>query len=241
MNREDETEKAFTRRPADDQAEADLSAARAGFRRTTGTGRSFDNEDSRRVQPAPLPPFKVQPSILKSNPPSHPAWEKPLRPYNYPTIRGQEKRQTMKPLIFAVVGVFLVLGLALAFPALTRHSAAAPSASDSSSPVATDASSRPTRSVAASTPTAPAGTPVVISSFAQYKVVAGDSVAKIALKKGLQRWELLLANPGLVGPNYTLHINQVLNIPVPGQLTQPPSGPTPLPPGVTPTPTVAAP
>ena len=73
---------------------------------------------------------------------------------------------------------------------------------------------------------------MAVASFQQYKVQAGDSVPRIAVKFHLQRWELLLANPKLTPPNYVVQKNTYLNIPVPGTLTQPPVTPTGSPTGV---------
>src|ERR1035437_9798676 len=85
----------------------------------------------------------------------------------------------------------------------------------------TPTSTTPSQPVASS-----GGTPVPVASFQQYKVQAGDSVPRIVVKFHLQRWELLLANPQLTPPDYTVRLNTYVNIPVPGQLTQPPASPT---------------
>jgi LysM repeat protein len=243
VKRNQEFDDTLNRPPVDDQADADMAAAQdSGFRRATETSRSRPGAESGRVPMAPLPPFRVQPSLLNRNPPSHPAWEKPLTPYHYPTIRGQEKRQTMKPLIFVAIGVVLILGVVLAFPALTRKSSPAPVPSDSSSPIAT-VLSQPSRT-AAPTQSAAAGSPAPFVSFQQYKVLAGDSIGKIATKFHLQRWELLQANPQITGPAYAVRINSFINIPQPGQLIQATPGPTGLPtgsPGAQASATVAAP
>jgi len=229
------------RPPADDQADADMAAAQdaaPGFRRATGTSRTRSGADSGRSQRSPASPFRVQPSMLNRNPPSYPAWEKPLTPYNFPLIRGQEKRQTMKPLIFVSICVVLILGAVLAFPGLMRNGNSGPAVSSSPSPEASLAS-QPLQKATPS-PSATSGPPTPFASFQQYKVVAGDSVAKICLKFKLQQWELLQANPQLAGPAYAVRLNSYLNIPQPGQLVYATPGPTDAPTDAA-SPTVAAP
>ena len=46
----------------------------------------------------------------------------------------------------------------------------------------------------------------------------------LSLHDALPLWELELANPD-VNPNY-IQVNQILNIPAPGQLTMPPASPS---------------
>jgi len=62
-----------------------------------------------------------------------------------------------------------------------------------------------------------ASTPRPVGTFQKYQVVAGDSVAKVATKFHLQKWELLLANPQIV--NNVLKLGSIIYIPLPGQLT----------------------
>ena len=69
------------------------------------------------------------------------------------------------------------------------------------------------------------GTPAPFASYQQYKVQAGDSLSRIAVKFHLQMWELLLVNPQ-IPPSLAVRLNTYLNIPQPGQLTQPPPSPT---------------
>lgn len=229
MNRDEETKAAPRRSSAGDEVESEQPASRESdevAHRASLSLRSRAGTGAWQPPSAPLPPFKVQPSIMNRNVPSHPAWEKPLIPYNYPRIRGQEKRQTMKPLLFAAIGVALVIGAVVAFPALMHKGSAAPTASGSALP-SSSISNQPTQSVTPAQPSNSAqGSPAPVASFQQYKVQAGDSVAKIAAKFHLQRWELLLANPQITAPAYAVRINTYLNIPLPGQLTQPPVTPT---------------
>jgi LysM repeat protein len=132
----------------------------------------------------------------------------------------------MKPLIFSAIGVALILGAVVVLPALTGRKGTAPAATGSSSPIAS-VSNQPLQSATPSQPVdSSGGTPAPVASFQQYKVQAGDSVAKIAVKFHLQRWELLLANPQLTAPAYAVRLNTYLNIPLPGTLTQPPATPT---------------
>jgi LysM repeat protein len=170
---------------------------------------------------APLSPLRVPSGSLNRNVPSHPAWEKPPSPYNYPRIRGQEK-----PKFIAAVAVVLILVAVVAFPAFLGRGKNAQVATGSPSPGAS-VSNQPLQSATPSQPVeGRGGTPAPVASFQQYKVLAGDSVAKIAVKFHLQRWELLLANPQIAAPAYAVRVNTYVNIPLPGQLTQPPATPT---------------
>jgi LysM repeat protein len=143
--------------------------------------------------------------------------------------------------------VALIAGLILAYSALTGRfgggvasagGSPSPSASESSSAFGAGPSASAGRSLAVS-PTPTPGPPAPAISYKLYKVLAGDTVSKVAGKFGLKSWELLLANPKVTAPNYILKVGTYINIPPPGQLTPPPpGGPTPTP---TPTPTPVAP
>lgn len=233
MNRDDDIEGASRRDRTGEMFESeppvapdsDESAHQPGLslRSRTGSG-------SWQPTTVPLVPLKVPPSIMNRNPPTHPSWERPPTPYNYPRIRGQEKRQTAKPLIFAGVAVLLILGAVVALPALLGRGKSAVAPIASSSPLAL-ASSQTFQSATPSQPvgSGSVGTPAPAVSYKQHRVVAGDSIAKIAIKYQIQRWELLLANPQITPPNYTIHLGTYLNIPLPGQLTPPPPVPTDTP------------
>jgi hypothetical protein len=59
-----------------------------------------------------------------------------------------------------------------------------------------------------------------------YRVLPGDTMSKIAGKFNLQLWELELANPQITNFNRLL-VGQLLYIPPPGQVTEPPTTPVP--------------
>ena len=227
MNRDEENEPTLRRPPDDDGVGSELPIApdsHENLRRPELPSRPRTGMGAWQPPADPLPPLKVPSGSLNRNVPTHPSWEKPPSPYNYPRLRGQEKRQSMKPFFLAAIGVALILGFVVVLPALTGRKGTPPIAIGSSSPSAI-VSNGPVQSAAPSQ-SGSGATPVPLASYQQYKVLAGDSVAKIAAKFHLQRWELLLANPQITGPAYAVLVNRYLNIPVPGTLTQPPATPT---------------
>jgi LysM repeat protein len=239
VNRDDEIEPTLRRPPADDGVDSETPGSpdsHENIRRPELPARPRTGMGAWQPPVAPLPPLRVTSGSSNRNVPSHPSWEKPPSSYNYPRLRGREKRQTMKPLMFAAIGVALILGVVVAFPAFLSRGKTSPVATGSSSPSAS-VSNQPLQSATPSRPVdSSGGTPAPVASFQQYKVLAGDTASKIAAKFHLQRWELLLANPQITAPAYAVRLNTYLNIPLPGQLTQPPATPTdtPLPsPGVT--------
>ncbi len=236
MKRDEDIEAKLRRSPADEGDDSDLligSGSGVGRRWVRPGGPAASRPGSFKPQSEPLPPLKVPAAALKSRLPSYPAWEKPPSPYNYPRLRGREEyRRPMPalwPVLIASIGVALLLGVLVVIPAISGHGAHAPIASASTSPgesasgLAAD-SAAPSASLVASgsgsaaTPT-PAGPAI---SYKQYKVQAGDTVSKIALKNGLKSWELLAANPQVTNPAL-LKIGSVLNIPPAGVLTPPPA------------------
>jgi LysM repeat protein len=229
VNRDDEIEKGPSRPPANDEVDSETPIApdsHDNVRRPELPDRPRTGMGAWQPPTAPLSPLRVPSGSLNRNVPSHPAWEKPPSPYNYPRIRGQEKPKSMAPLIIAAVAVVLILGAVVAFPAFLGRGKTAPAATATSSASA-GVSNQPLQSATPSQPVdSSGGTPAPVASFQQYKVQTGDSVAKIAVKFHLQRWELLLANPQLTAPAYAVRLNTYLNIPLPGQLTQPPATPT---------------
>jgi LysM repeat protein len=227
VNRDEENEPTLRRPPDDDGVGSELPIAQdshENLRRPELPSRPRTGMGAWQPPADPLPPLKVPSGSLNRNVPTHPSWEKPPSPYNYPRLRGQEKRQSMKPFFLAAIGVALILGFVVVLPALTGRKGTPPIATGSSSPSAI-VSNEPVQSAAPSQ-SGSGATPVPLASYQQYKVLAGDSVAKIAAKFHLQRWELLLANPQITGPAYAVLVNRYLNIPVPGTLTQPPATPT---------------
>jgi len=229
VNRDDEIEVASGREPAGEPVDSETPVApdpHENVRRPELPERPRTGMGAWQPPSAQLSPLRVPSGSLNRNVPSHPSWEKPPSPYSYPRLRGQEKRQTMKPLIFSAIGVALILGAVVALPTFLGRGKTASVATGSPSPIAS-VSDQPLQSTTPSQPVdSSGGPPVPVASFQQYKVQAGDSVAKIAVKFHLQRWELLLANPQITGPAYAVLVNRYLNIPLPGTLTQPPTTPT---------------
>jgi len=248
VNRDDEIEPTLRRPPANDGVESEPPVApdsQENVRRPELPARPRTGMGAWQPPSEQLSPLRVPSGSLNRNVPSHPSWEKPPSPYNYPRLRGQEKRQTMKPLIFSAIGVALILGAVVFFPAFLGRGKNTPAATGSSSPSAS-VSNQPLQSATPSQPvgSSSGGTPAPFASYQQYKVQANDTASKIATKFHLQRWELLLANPQITGPAYAVRLNTFLNIPLPGQLTQPPATPTGLPtgvPGASPVATLVAP
>jgi len=240
VNRDEEVEPTLKRPPVDEEVGSEPPVApdsQENVRRPELPSRPRTGAGAWQPPTDQMSPLKVPSGVLNRNVPSHPSWEKAPSPYLYPRLRGQEKRQTMKPLIFSAIGVALILGAVVFFPAFLGRGKNAQVATGSSSPGAS-VSNQPLQSATPSQPVdSSGGTPAPVASFQQYKVQTGDSVAKIAVKFHLQRWELLLANPQITAPKYAVRLNTYLNIPLPGQLTQPPATPTGVP---TATPTVSA-
>ncbi|MGA2513443.1 MAG: LysM domain-containing protein [Candidatus Limnocylindrales bacterium] len=179
--------------------------------------------------PAPTPtrrppPLKVPATAINRNVPTYPAWEKPPSIYNYPRLRGHEEHRSRWPLLVAGIGVVLLLAAFVLLPTLLGHPNTSPTASHPATPAASYfvASNAPSHGAGASASDG-AAAPTPFVSFAQYKVVAGDSVAKIAARFGLKQWELLLANPNLADNPALLRVGSVINVPQPGQLTPPPA------------------
>jgi|GEM_PF-1710084 hypothetical protein len=228
-----ENEAVHRRKPADESADAESTSASNSSERVVRArkpSRQAIEASILKAPTTPLPPIKVSPAVLARRVPSYPAWEKPPSPYLYPQLRGREEHRPLKPLLLAATGVAIVLIAVVVVPALLGHgwggnSAASPSRSPSASHTALASGRSPGASP--SITSTPAG-PTVYISYQQYKVQAGDSVARIAAKFHLHQWELLLANPKITNPAL-LKVGSTINIPQPGQLTPPPPTPNPSP------------
>jgi len=135
----------------------------------------------------------------------------------------------MWPVILAVAVVVLVLGVLVVIPTLMGSGGNLAGASNSASPaVAHSGSGAPGKS-ARTSPSQPASVvpgPSII--YKSYTVVKGDTLTKIIRKVGLERWEILVANPQITNPD-VLPVGMKLRIPKHGQLTQPPATPVPTP------------
>lgn len=174
---------------------------------------SYEGEGKRSKAPAaPLPPSSLaEPAVaMARRGPSHPGWETPPRLENFPRLRSREDRRTNQPLLFAAVGVSLIM-LALAlFPIVTSSkgttaggSGAAESGAIGSGPVQ---SAGPSASSVSGSPR---------STFFQYQIKSGDQMWAIARVFNIQLQDLIDANPQVKDPNH-LEVGQVLNIPPPG-------------------------
>ena len=228
MNRDEEVEPTLKRPPVDEEVGSEPPVApdsQENVRRPELPSRPRTGAGAWQPPTDQMSPLKVPSGVLNRNVPSHPSWEKAPSPYLYPRLRGQEKRQTLKPLLFAAIGVALILGVVVVLPALTGRKSNAPVAAGSASPSA-NVSNQPLQSAAPSPSVGSGGTPLPFASYQQYPVGTGDTLLKIAKKFHLQSWELLLANPQITDPN-NVKLRSVLNIPRPGQLTPPPQGASP--------------
>ena len=227
MNPNEENEPTLRLPPTDDGVDSELKVApnsHENLRRPELPSRPRTGMGAWQPPADPLPPLWGSSGSMNRNVPTHPSWEKPPSPFIYPRLRGQEKRQSMKPFFFVATGVALILGFVMVLPALTGRNGTTAIATASSSPSAI-VSNGPVQSAAPSQ-SGSSGTPVPLASYQQYKVLAGDTTSKIAAKFHLQRWEFLLANPQITGPAFAVRLNTFVNIPVPGTLTQPPATPT---------------
>ncbi len=228
-----ENEAIHRRKPADESENAESPAASDSSERVVRArkpSRQAIEAGILKAPTAPLPPMKVSPAVLARRVPSYPAWEKPPSPYLYPQLRGREQHRPLKPLLLAATGVAIVLIAVVVVPALLGHGwGGNPGTTASKSPSASHiaVASGKTPGASPSVTSTPAG-PTVYVSYQQYKVLAGDSVARIAAKFHLRQWELLLANPKITNPTL-LKVGSTINIPQPGQLTQPPPTQAPSP------------
>jgi hypothetical protein len=237
MKRDEDIEPKLRRSPVDDGDDSDLligSGSGAGRRWVRPGGPATSRGGTFKPQSEPLPPLKVPATALNKRVPSYPAWEKPPSPYNYPRRRGREEHKAlpaMWPLLIAAIGVAFVIGFLVVIPALTGHGGHAAIASGSPSPDAgastqPNGSSLPSESLGPSpVGSGPAASPTAAGpavSYRQYKVVAGDTLSRVATKFGVKSWEILLVNPQITNPN-VLQVGKFINIPPPGVLTPPPA------------------
>jgi LysM repeat protein len=134
------------------------------------------------------------------------------------------------PGIGIVAAGLLILVLAVFIAPALRPSGAG----GSESPTAVESDAAPSPSTAAdgsplaSTAALTAGSTAVPTSgaspapsFLRYRVQAGNTLASIAARFGIQPWELQLANPTVDFGN--LVVGQIINIPPTGFLTPPPA------------------
>ena len=212
-------------RPAGDLvAPADRRAIEAG-----ATLWTYDTENRRSHAPAaPPPPSSLgAPAVaMARRGPSHPGWENPPRLENFPRLRSRDERRANEPLLVAAVGIALIMVALILFPILTQPRSGGIGGGGGGgeatpSPIATGGGSptpagSPTAAPAASLP----------EGYFRYHVLPGDFTLKIAQKFNLQIWELELANPQ-VKDFAVIQVGQVLLIPPPNLLTEPPSSGNP--------------
>jgi hypothetical protein len=222
LDAEDETAPAFlasrTRPAGDLVTPADRRAVEAG-----ATLWTYDTENRRsRVPAAPPPPSSLgAPAVaMARRGPSHPGWENPPRLENFPRLRSRDERRANEPLLVAAIGIALIMVALIVFPILMtpRGGGSLGGGGGTQAPIASGPTDSPTP---AGSPT-PTPTPTLPDGFFSYRVLPGDYIAKIATKFNLQVWEVEVANPQVTNYNY-LQVGQVLMIPPPNLLTQPPS------------------
>lgn len=159
------------------------------------------------------------PAITPRRGPSHPDWEKPPTQYDYPVLRGREaRRTTMWPIIAAALAAFLVIGVLVIIPTILGHGAAAvasPSTTPGASGPVGSGGPKPSASVSLAPGVTPGAIPsqTAVINYIEYKVVAGDNLVKIEKKCGVSKAEMLAANSNLTPPNYSIRINEILNLP----------------------------
>ena len=173
-----------------------------------------------------------EPAVMPRRGPSRPAWENPPSQYDYPRLRGRDGRRAapaMWPVILAIAVVAIVLGVLVVIPALTGGGGNAAVASNSASPAGIHSgSAAPVKSAGKSPSKSPSVVPGPSITYTSYTVQKGDSLTKIIRKFGIERWEILVANPQISNPD-VLQVGMKLRIPKHGQLTQPPATPVPTP------------
>jgi LysM repeat protein len=233
MNRDDEFKEAPQRPSRSRRAGSDQPAS-SGERIRSGraTAQPFPIYQPQ-AHPVPRGALKVEPITHRG--PSYPAWERPLSRQKFPRISGHEEARPMWPLVSAFfIVVILAVGALVIIPAMTGRwanvagdTASATATAGGSAKPATNNSGNPSRSAVPAPSSMGAGTPGPEISYGTYRVAIGDTLSSIARHFGLQKWELLVANPQITDPD-NVKLGTILRIPPPGVLTAPP-GPTPTP------------
>ena len=139
----------------------------------------------------------------------HPAWERPIKPENFPRLRSRDERSSNSPLLLAMVGLAVLVVALFVYPFVTNLGGKTPAASQSSSASASSAS--PTSTTAPS----PTATPEPSGSFIIYTVKEGDTLYTIEIQFGVSEAAILAVNPDITDPAY-ITIGQKINIPRPG-------------------------
>jgi len=184
---------------------------------------SYDGESSRSPAPtAPLPPSSLgEPTVsMARRGPSHPGWENPPRMERFPRLRSREEHRANQPLLFAAVGVALVMVALAVFPIIMNSRSGTPLASESPGALASG-STNPIESAL------PSDTGSLGPSFISYIVLKTDvaGLSGIAAKFNVALSVLEAANPQIANFN-VIWPGMVVYIPPPGW--QPPqSSPSP--------------
>jgi LysM repeat protein len=186
---------------------------------------SYEGEVSRSPAPTapPAPSSLVVPAVaMARRGPTHPGWENPPRVENYPRLRARDDRRANQPLLAAAVAVAIVMVALILIPILLSSHGSGGIAPQASASSPAQGSAIP----GASDGTSVASTPTASATFLRYAVKPNDNLSTIAQRFNLHLWEIEVANPDITDFNY-LQVGQILNIPPPGLLTQPPSTPSP--------------
>jgi len=174
---------------------------------------SYDGETSRSPAPtAPPPPSALGgPAVWMSRRgPSHRGWENPPRLESFPRLRSREEHRANQPLLFAAVGVALVMVALVVFPIIMSSRNGTPAASGS--PAALASGSGNALQSATPSDTASPGT-----SFMSYIVKTTDvtGLSGIAAKFNITLTTLEAANPQIANFN-VIWAGMVVYVPPPG-------------------------
>lgn len=174
---------------------------------------SYDSETKRPNAPAaPVPPSSLgEPAIaMARRGPSHPGWETPPRLENFPRLRSREERRANQPLLFAAIGMALVMVALVIFPIITSGKGGTAGGSGSAGPSTSGSGALQVSASPSSGPSAASG-----PTFFQYTVRTGDQMWAIARYFNIVLADLIAANPQIKDPGH-LEVGWVLNVPPPG-------------------------
>jgi len=177
---------------------------------------SYDGETKRSpALAAPLPPSSLgEPAVsMARRGPSHPGWENPPRLETFPRLRSREEHRANQPLLFAAVGVALVMVALVVFPIVISSRNGTPAASGSPAALAGGSAGAPQS--AAPSDSGSTGSPA--TGFTTYVVQKSDvsGLSGIAGKFNLTLTTLEAANPQIANFN-VIWAGMIINIPPPG-------------------------
>jgi LysM repeat protein len=157
--------------------------------------------------------------------PSHPGWENPPRLENFPRLRSREDRHTNQLLLYAAIGVSILMVALIMIPIipiLTSQKGSTGAASQS--PGASASQSAAIASALASGSSQPG--PGSSAGYLRHIVKPNENLFTIAFQNGLKVCEVQMANPGqLDNPDY-IQVGQVILLPPAGLLTCPSASPS---------------